>query len=519
MRRRVLVVDDSATLRGILTGLLRERGFDVETATDGAEALETVQGGRFDLMLVDFVMPRLNGYQLTQAIRSIPALQALPVVLLSAKAEQIGERFISQTGAAGALQKPFTPRALFEVLDRVLPTSEPDEEDPFAGLLLDEDPAPSGQGPDERFDGARTLALTNLPPGFLVGRAPPPPEPGSAVHPLPVAPATTKPPPSRQVSTSGPHPVQGPSRAAADAAHARFTELLARDLAPAFQDVTGDAAEFTEDAVLQLLRFYLSTSKVTALYRELRPLEAGLRGNVVLDGQLEAVPLGEVFQLLALQSQTGLLVVDRGGDAGDASVTFAIRNGRLDLAVGRGAGVEFLLGRYLIDAGLVTRMHVDTVAASIAGQHILFGQALVAGGFIEAADLERALEKQTCEHVYEVLRWPGGRFRFEHGSTLPEAQLARLGLPSEGLVLEGYRRLDEWRMMGEYLPSERTVLALDPSAAAGLGLTAPERRVLAAIDGVRSVRDVVDAVAMSSFDACKILYRLLQARLVSLVAA
>lgn len=494
-----------------MCSVLGSAGYEVETAVDGADGLERAQRGRFDLMLVDFVMPRLNGYQVAQAMRAIPGLQRLPIVLVSAKAEQIGERFVSQTGAAAVLQKPFTPQALLDAVARSLEAvAPPEEEDPFANLMLDEssvtDRPAEGRLSGPSFAPPRSKPRVRRDSASSVQLRPSSPSIAASVRPAPA---------------SGAHPTQAPPRAAVEAAHARFTELLARDLVPAFQDVADTHMDVTEDAVLQILRFYLSSGRVAALYRELRPLEGGMRGNVVLDGLLDSVALGEVFQLLAFQSQTGLLVVDRGVD-GSASVTFALRNGRIDLAVGRDLVDEFRLGRYLVEMGVVSRAHIDAVIASLAGQRVLIGQALVTGGFIREVDLERALERQTSEILYEVVRWSGGRFRFEAGSTLPEAQYARLGLPSESFILEGYRRLDEWRMIGEYLPSDRTVLARDEALVAGLAqheLHLNERRVLDAVDGTRSVRDVVDAVCMSSFDTCKILYRLLQARLVAPVAA
>lgn len=130
--------------------------------------------------------------------------------------------------------------------------------------------------------------------------------------------------------------------------------------------------------------------------------------------------------------------------------------------------------------------------------------------------------RQTSELVYELLRWSGGRFRFEAGASSPEAQAARLGLTSDNLVLEGFRRIDEWRLIAEYIPSDAVVLARDEGLVRALAsdrLDGDEQRVLAAVDGARTVREVVDAVAMSAFDACKILYRLLRARLVTPVAA
>jgi CheY-like chemotaxis protein len=428
MAPRVLVVDDSATLRAIMSDALRDGGMDVEAAVDGVDALERLQRGRFDALVTDFVMPRLNGYQLVQALRAIPALRALPVVLVSAKAEAIGERFAAQTGAAATLGKPFTPAALRDLVARVLAASVPPAPpvDDFAGMV------------------AELEAVVSEPPPAhdpLASSAP-------LAHPLGTA-----------VHRAAARPAVVPSPAVIEAAHGRFTELLARELAPAFQDVAAGAAPLSEEAVVQVIRFYLSSAKVATLFRELRPLDAGLRGNVVLDGLVEAVPLGEVFQLLAFQAQTGVLTVERGADAGGAAVRFGVRGGRVDLALGSELPREFLLGRYLAEAGVVSRAHVDAVVASLEPRRALLGAALVTGGFIAEGDLTAALLRQTAELVYEVLRWPGGRFRFEAGVTLPEAQLARLGAPSEPMVLEGYRRLDEWRVIGDYLPGAGSVLA------------------------------------------------------------
>lgn len=499
MRPRVLVADDSATLRRILRALLEELGCEVDVAVDGAEALERLQRGSYSLAVVDFVMPRLNGYQLAQAMRSLPALQSLPLVLVSARADAIGERFIAQTGALAALQKPFTPdafRALVAPVLASLPQAQPvsdEHEDPLAGLL---DELRSVLPPPSSAALAEAAALSGA-------GAPLQKDGRSAVH------ARTG---SRGATASG------PTRAVLEAAHGRFTELLAEHLAPAFEDVAG-GADVSRESVLQVLRFYLSQAKVAALFRELKPLEAGLRGNVALDGVLEAVPLGEVFQLLALQAQTGVLTVERSADAGGASVTFGLRSGRIDLATSAGLSSEFWLGRQLVAAQVVSRAHVDAVVSSLEGQRVLLGQALVMGGFISDNDLAAALRRQSAELVFEVLRWTGGRFRFEAGATLREAQMARLDMPSEGLVLEGYRRLDEWRVLEEYIPSMAVVFTCDEAARhRGEGLGDDERRVLDALDGRRTLREAADAAAMSAFDACKAVWRLLQVGAVAAAA-
>ena len=77
-RKRVLVVDDSITVREVERQLLRHRGYDVVLAVDGQEGWNAVRAGRFDLVVSDVDMPRMNGFELVRALRSDPALHQLP---------------------------------------------------------------------------------------------------------------------------------------------------------------------------------------------------------------------------------------------------------------------------------------------------------------------------------------------------------------------------------------------------------------------------------------------------------
>lgn len=556
MARRVLVVDDSATLRRVLTMHLESGGYEVELAADGAEALERVQRAPFDLVLTDFVMPRLNGYQLAQAIRSIPSLARLPVVLVSARAEAVAPRFVAQTGAAGWIAKPFSSAQLLTVVGRALGELPPDSRPHPVTEAVD---APSRDPAQTVRPGLVNLRADELPPppeGHSTTPSPPQRVPTEAAPPpvgavpmtageffsdlsLALDELTRHVDPERALTTVAasssvqPRPPVPPHRASVppapavasflvtqDAAHARFTEVLGRALLPAVRDLLS-RGEPDDAAVLQALRYHLSVPTVAALARELRPLDVGLRGPVVLDGLVGAVPLGEVFQLLAFQSQTGLLVVERTLRPGAPTITVALRHGRVDLCLAKGLGPEFLIGRYLCAEGL-EREEVESAAHALRGQGRRLGEALVSSGRVSTNALERALVRQSSELVYELLRWSGGRFRFEAGASSPEAQAARLGLTSDNLVLEGFRRIDEWRLIAEYIPSDAVVLARDEGLVRALAsdrLDGDEQRVLAAVDGARTVREVVDAVAMSAFDACKILYRLLRARLVTPVAA
>src|SRR5215475_11689074 len=110
---RILVVDDSPTIRKVVTGILERHGYETVAAADGQLALDALQADdKVDLVLLDFVMPKMNGFQFCRAVRKSEKLNALPVVLMSAKSDKIRDQFVEQTGAIDAISKPFDAQAL-----------------------------------------------------------------------------------------------------------------------------------------------------------------------------------------------------------------------------------------------------------------------------------------------------------------------------------------------------------------------------------------------------------------------
>ncbi len=124
--------------------------------------------------------------------------------------------------------------------------------------------------------------------------------------------------------------------------------------------------------------------------------------------------------------------------------------------------------------------------------------------------------------MYEILRWPRGRFDFRREALPALAESAQLALPVASVVMEGFRRVDEWRLVEAGLGNFDSVLQRDAVAveAVGVGrLAKGEQRLLEMVDGERTVREIVEQSHMSSFDACKVLFQLLEARLVRRRAA
>jgi hypothetical protein len=243
----------------------------------------------------------------------------------------------------------------------------------------------------------------------------------------------------------------------------------------------------------------------------------GAGGGTDLGGTLGAVSVSEVLTLLAAQGQTGSLRVLGEG----ARVELFFRKGRIDFAAAVGVTEEFLLGRFVVEAGDVTPAALTAVLDERARSSTkpgLFGRDLVSRGLLTEEQLKRAMRRQTSELVYEALRWTSGSFHFKRARDLPPlAEEAELGIAVDTLLLEGFRRVDEWRLIEKEIDSFDLVFVRDDDHIAELPrgtLTREEIAVLDALGGRNSVRAVVRALRMGSFDVSKILYRLLRTKLI-----
>jgi CheY-like chemotaxis protein len=127
MTKRILIVDDERTIRELIAEALNEAGYAVETAPNGAEALECMRQRLPDALVLDVMMPRLDAYGFVQQLRLEPALAAVPIVVVTAAyaAKAIAERLC----ASACLTKPFELDDLARAVDRVIAKA------PHAALL------------------------------------------------------------------------------------------------------------------------------------------------------------------------------------------------------------------------------------------------------------------------------------------------------------------------------------------------------------------------------------------------
>ena len=123
--KSILVVDDSSTVRKLIAGKLEKSGHTVICAVDGVEALELINHGLPDLVLLDISMPRMDGYEVCRQIRSDPAAANLPVIMIAGRDGFFDEVRGRIAGTTAYITKPFGPETLMKALDAYLiPDSE-----------------------------------------------------------------------------------------------------------------------------------------------------------------------------------------------------------------------------------------------------------------------------------------------------------------------------------------------------------------------------------------------------------
>src|SRR3954465_3838616 len=104
---RILLVDDEQSVQTLLAYPLRKEGYEVVSAIDGQEALDRVRGGSFDLVVLDLMLPKVDGFEVCRQIR---ATSQMPIIMLTAKGDEIDKVLGLELGADDYITKPFSVR-------------------------------------------------------------------------------------------------------------------------------------------------------------------------------------------------------------------------------------------------------------------------------------------------------------------------------------------------------------------------------------------------------------------------
>lgn len=119
MKKKVLTVDDSRTMREMVAFTLKSAGYDVVEAGDGQQALTALTSNKVDLVITDLNMPVMDGLTLIRRVRAIPANRTLPILMLTTESDDKKKAEGRAAGATGWIVKPFNPDKLVSVVQKV----------------------------------------------------------------------------------------------------------------------------------------------------------------------------------------------------------------------------------------------------------------------------------------------------------------------------------------------------------------------------------------------------------------
>jgi hypothetical protein len=235
---------------------------------------------------------------------------------------------------------------------------------------------------------------------------------------------------------------------------------------------------------------------------------------VALEGTLKDLHVQDVFQLLDLGRKSGTLRITSELRQTAATICFD-RGGVVAAALG---SEPQPIGARLVRVGKITAEQLDRARSmQTGGDPRRLGDILVSIGAISRRELDRQLKGHIEEAVFDLLTWTEGYFRFEEGSPCQAAVEAPVRSPTEALLMEGARRLDEWSRIGSKVSHLGLVPRLpETNGAAPLDLVPFEWEVLAAVDGQRDLHALADVLGRSEFEVARTVYGLTAAGIVEL---
>lgn len=120
MGKKILIVDDSESIREVVSFTLVNAGHEVEKAYDGNNALEYLNGNSYDLIITDLHMPNKNGIELIREVRKMDAYKGIPILFLTTESQAARKKEAKDAGATGWIVKPFVPEKLLAAINKVV---------------------------------------------------------------------------------------------------------------------------------------------------------------------------------------------------------------------------------------------------------------------------------------------------------------------------------------------------------------------------------------------------------------
>ena len=120
MSKTIMTVDDSASMRQMISFTLQKAGYEVVVAVDGMDAVNKLEHTQVDMMITDLNMPRMDGIELIRSVRTTSQYKFIPIIMLTTESQDSKKQEGKAAGATGWVVKPFKPEQLIGVVKKVL---------------------------------------------------------------------------------------------------------------------------------------------------------------------------------------------------------------------------------------------------------------------------------------------------------------------------------------------------------------------------------------------------------------
>ncbi|MFZ3091150.1 MAG: DUF4388 domain-containing protein [Nitrospirota bacterium] len=457
-RIKILAMDDSPTVQKLLKMVLEEEGYEVISASDGIEGIDKARKERPALILIDFIMPKMNGYQVCKIIKEDPELKDIPIILVTSKGDEVGGKFVKMLGITEYLTKPFQPNDLISKIGEIVSRNSSLKDIAIKSQKTAED-MPSA-------------SANNIGEGISINEI--------------VEPLISEPELREKKGEGAENIVELVIREVMDEVISYITETLPDLLREKILKVRMDN---TEDAV------------------ELN------KKNILLHGNLSVFRFPDVLQLIGIQKLTGCLSLL----SGENKVNIYLRNGRI-VFVSFWDDINDALGDVLVNAGKLSRVQLQHFLK----ERYNFKEVLINKRLITLEELRDLVKGYTEESMYKLFSWMKGSFHFSDELMPREIEDIVTELSTNDIILEGVRRVDEWQLINKKIGDHDAVLKKFITNAEELGeitLSDRELEILHLVDGKRDINSIIKESHMSEFEVCKILYVLLTANLLTVAAA
>ena len=220
---------------------------------------------------------------------------------------------------------------------------------------------------------------------------------------------------------------------------------------------------------------------------------------MAITGNLKTMELAELLQWLSQGRKTGTLYID------NTKVEKRIFFKEGAIVSSAASDPKEYLGHFLVSHGFIDELTLAKAVEMQEENRMLLGKILLTIGAIEEADLNKMLRLKAEESIYELFTWQEADFRFADNE-LPSFQMLPVNLSVTGLVLEGHRRLDEWKRIRLYIPNSQVV----PVAVAKLVPSEPDpgvENILSLVDDDRTVQEIALQTHSGEFHVCRVLFQ------------